>query len=266
MRAFDPRTIPVRFTHLRQMSRSPAHYLQSVRAGRPDSPAMRIGRMVHARLFGRMSDDDEGDLVVYDGKRQGKAWTTFEEEHPNDEIVTIGEYERVEPIALAVLADPVAAQFIGTRAEHEKQIEWRIGDRACTSRPDVLGRASFGMFLNDLKTTGISAPFEFQRHALKMQWHTQSSFYRAAAAFSGVDVVENYVTAVEVNPPYAVTVHRLSADLLDHGRRAWLAWFERLRVCEESDQWPGYAQACVPWEPPAWMNDDDADDEDEASA
>jgi hypothetical protein len=37
----------------------------------------------------------------------------------------------------------------------------------------------------------------------------------------------------------------LSDRTLDEGRRIYRAWFEKLMVCEATNEWPGYVQSVV---------------------
>ncbi len=70
---------------------------------------------------------------------------------------------------------------------------------------------------------------------------------------------------MESTAPYAVTVLRLSARSILAARKRVTLWLERLRASEENDFWPGYVQAAVEMDPPAWMQDED-DAEEESAA
>jgi hypothetical protein len=43
-------------------------------------------------------------------------------------------------------------------------------------------------------------------------------------------------------------VFRLTDNAIDLGERACRAWLERLLVCEDSDAWPAYTDAVVPFD------------------
>jgi hypothetical protein len=51
-RLVDPRGVPVRFSHLKAMDRSPAHYVHAVQHEREESLSMRLGSATHALVFG----------------------------------------------------------------------------------------------------------------------------------------------------------------------------------------------------------------------
>lgn len=264
---------PVRFSRLKVMGRSAMHYEHELTEGRPDNAAMLTGRLVHWRVLGAMPDDEEGRLVIYDGERRGNAWKDFRAaaiaSDPKCTIVTRAEYDESEPIAKAVLENETAAPFL--QGERERRILWKIGDRACRSTLDVLGRASFGPFVTDLKTTTDASPGAFMRLAIRMGYAAQMAFYQDAARSLGLPVEDVYLVAVEVRAPFAVTTFRLTPQLLDFGRRTYRGWFERLMVCEQTGEFPGYASHVVTMDAPEWMLEQQAfgteeDEDDEAAA
>lgn len=249
-RAIDPRTIPVRFTNLKAMSKSPLHYFHQVNQERTDSAAMRRGRIVHWNVLGGMPDDEDGRVTLWDGERRGNAWKAFAKEHAGDEIVTPKEWEGALAISDAVLNDPLAKPLLeGTK---ETQIKWRLGNRECTSRPDVLDRDEG--ILVDLKTTTDASLVGLKRQAWRMSYHAQLAFYLDAAKYDGVTVREVFIIGVEVVAPYAVTVLRLTERVLEEGRRTYRAWFERLLVCEASEAWPSYTQHVETFDVPEYID------------
>jgi hypothetical protein len=223
---------------------------------------MRLGRIVHWNVLGGMPDDEDGRITLWDGRRQGNEWKAFEAEHAGDEIVTPAEWEAALAIADAVKNDPLAVPLLeGVR---ETQLRWAIGPRACSSRPDVLN-PSTGVLV-DLKTTTDASLIGLKRQAWRMGYGGQLAFYRDAAAYHGVMVRDAYIIGVEVKAPYAVTVLRLTDRILDQGQRMYRAWFERLLVCEASNEWPSYTQHVETFDVPEWMEVDAGDEGEEVAA
>lgn len=233
----DPRTVPVRYSHLRRIDLSPLHYLHGLV---PDddseqSAPMRAGKLVHALVLG-------GDYVVYDGRRAGGAWEEFAAAHEGRFIVTTAEYQRAVPVAESVQRDPVASQFL--RGQHERMLDWRIGGRECQAHVDCIGPDN--RYVTELKTASLAAPGWFARAALRMRYHAQLAWYQdAIAEVRGVRPANAYIVAVETKAPYAVTTMILTPRALDEGRKICRLWWERLAACEASDEWPGYAQSAV---------------------
>lgn len=252
----DLRTTPVRFSTLKAIGRSPAHYRAAVLTEREDSAAMRLGRLVHWHVLGGMPDDEEGRIAIYNGERRGNAWKEFADEHKGDEIVTVKEWERALPIADAVRTNSLARMLLDG-ATMEKRVFWKSGGREMSSRPDAFG--SFGVY--DLKTTSDASLIGLQRQAWRMGYHAQLAMYQDALEQHGITIPGAYVIGVETKPPYPVTVMRLSHRLVDVGRRTYRQWMETLRVCEDNDHWPEYSESMVQWDVPEWFEGEDDEDE-----
>lgn len=216
---------------LKLMAQSPAHVLAYTRGELAPTRAMNGGTLIHALVLG-------GDYVVWDGKRSGKAWDAFEEEHDGRFIVTRSEYESATRAADAVLAHPVARGLLEGR--HEWQWRAQMFGRRCAGRIDVAGFATA-----DLKAANTVEPSRFQRACLRMGYHAQLAWYQDARRALGEDPGAAYIIGVEARPPFNVTVLRLTVRALEEGRKLNRLWLERLQACEEADHWPGYVQSVV---------------------
>ena len=234
----DPRTIPVRFSRLKHMSRSALHYYDSCQSDRDDTLAMRLGRGAHAMTLGN-------PVTLYPGKtRNGKVWDKFKEDNADKEILIRSEWNKSEGLAQAIRNHPIAAPLmLGEGTILEQQIEWEWMGRKCTSRPDSRRGSAI---VTDLKTTQCAEPQKFARDAMWQGYHAQLAFYEMAIEHStGNPVEESYVVAVESKRPYAITVLKLTDEAREMGRRLCRIWFERLLVCEQSNSWPAYSDAIV---------------------
>lgn len=228
---------PVRFSALKHMARSPAHYAAAVETAFDETVSMRLGSAAHALLF-------EQPVSVFTGKvRRGKAWEAFQEEHADETIVNRREYEHARRLVDAIQNHRDARELIyADDAVWEKTIDWKTLGRECRSTPDV--RAT--RYIVDLKTTRCSEPQRFNRDGTFRSYHAQLAFYLDAVIASGLGKpAEAYIVAVESSPPFPVTVLRLTDRAIDQGRRLCRLWFERLLQCEEANYWPGYVQGVV---------------------
>jgi hypothetical protein len=227
---------PVHISHLKHMGESAEAYVAAV-LEHGDSPAMKLGRLIHSVVLG-------GDYVVYDGERKGNKWKDFEAANEGKEIVTAKEYAKAKRIALAVQNDRDAAPLLV--GEKEVRIEWEFVGRACSSRLDVIG----ANFITDLKTSSNTEPKWFTRHALELGYHAQMWFYREAARYAGHRVDDVYVVSVETEPPFAVTRQQLTERLLEEGGKLCRKWMEELLVCETTREWPSYTQGIIAFDLP----------------
>lgn len=234
---------PLRWSNLRHMAESPAHYQYHLTHPIEPTPAMKFGSLVHALVLGVAPNS----FVVYDGQRRGNAWTEFKEAHSGVEIVTADEWARASDCADAVKSDPVCGKLIRSGLK-EHRLTWSMSGRDCAGTPDINGNV-----LVDLKVTPMTNPNRLPWHARKMLWHGQLAWYLNGATIIGEAVKDVYLIAVTPKPPHICVAYGLTPDTLELGHKQWRLLFERLQVCEASDQWPGYSQDVIPLD----MDDDE---------
>jgi hypothetical protein len=227
---------PLRWSSLKHLAESPAHYRYYQDHDLEPTPAMRFGSLVHAMLLGRAPNR----FAVYDAARRGNAWRDFKEQHADLEIVTADEWARASDCADAAKADPVVAALL-KQGLREHRCEWMVGTRKCAGTPDLNGD-----ILVDFKVTPMTNPVRLPWHARKMLWHAQLDWYKYGLTSIGREISAVYLCALTPKPPHLAVVYQLTDSTLDLGRRQWRLLFERLLTCEASDQWPGYAQAPIP--------------------
>lgn len=234
---FDLRAIPVRFSALKAMSRSPQHYAHAATEGWEESLAMRMGAGVHAMLFGQ-------PYTVWTGKaRNGKAWDEFSAAHSGQPILNAREHAEAQGIVHAIEDNRLARELLfADDAAIEQTIRWQTLGRECMGTPDV----RTGRYIVDLKTTRCADPQRFTRDATYRSYHAQLAWYLDGVALSGLGTpAEAYIVAVESSPPHPVTVLRLTDNAIEQGRRACRIWMERLLACEQANRWPGYCEGVV---------------------
>ena len=235
---------PVRFSNLKYMAQSPAHYRERLLNPPEPSRAMRIGTCAHAALLG-------GNVVVYDGDRRGKAWLEFEDAHAGQEIVTRAEWVLGEAMADAVRADCAAADLLAGMVHFEERVGFWIGSRECAGRIDAYSYDA----LIEFKTCADASPARFASHAVRMGYLAQVAWYIDGLGRCSVPLDAAYIIAVESKPPHVVQVYEITPASLDFGRAQYRSWWERLMQCEAANEWPGYVQSIAPLEPPVELGD-----------
>jgi hypothetical protein len=231
---------PVHFSTLKHMAQSPAHYLYAATHEPPQSAAFRLGSAVDALLL----DDHPGRVVCCAARKGTKDHIKFIETAPENAIVLPpAEFQKACDMAEAVTSHSQALELL--RGERQRFVEWRWLGRHCAGTPDVFSLEH----LTELKTGRTAHPDRFMSSARWYGYHAQLAWYRRALIESGYGTPASYwIVAVESAPPYPVTVFRLTDNALDLGERMCRAWLERLLVCEESDSWPAYTDAVVPFD------------------
>lgn len=253
---------PIRFSHLKAFARSPLHARFALAGGEiKQTRAMEKGTALHAMLFKTRK------VVAYAGKRDErvKAWQDFKALHAHAQIETEDGFLKALGMEAAVRANERARQLLcGPGVVNEATIIEKIAGRECRATPDARGPEGIA----DLKSTGNCSPRDFWFHVRKMGYHAQLAWYARVAAAAEVPFGPGrFVVAIESAPPHLVQVYRLPADLVEEGDRLATLWFEGLRVCEQSNTWPGYGPAEMELEAP--YQDDGLDwgaSDDEAAA
>lgn len=232
----DPRTIPVRFSRLKHMSQSAAHYWQACQDDNDDTIAMRFGRGFHALCLGT-------PVHRWTGKnRNSNEYKEFVENNPDTEVMSVKEWDTAHRMFEAIKRHKTADELLfGKDSILEETIEWTFGGRKCTSRPDARRGTEL---LVDLKSTMCSEPRKFNRDAVFRGYHSQFSYYgHAIADRFGAFPTSSFCVAVEKKKPHVVTVLELPKETLEEGEKAWRLWWENLMVCEAANVWPGYTEA-----------------------
>lgn len=236
---------PVRFSHLKAMAQSPAHYRAALTATY-DTAAMRLGRLVHLITL-----TPDRTVPVYEGTRRGKEWEAFKLIHADAEtIFTASEHATAMDVHDAVVSDPLAARLLLEPGLREHRIEWARAGRPCAGTPDHFNATA----LLDLKTCATADPRRWLGRfgeIRKRAYHAQLAWYLDGIEAAGMPRPRDaYLIAVETRAPHPVVVYRIEESELEAGRRLFCSWFEELRVCEDSRFWPGYAQTIVSVEAP----------------
>ena len=235
---------PLRFSALRQMAKSPAHYAAHILQEPITTSAMDIGTAADLLILGGRP------VLAYPGPvRRGKEWEAFREANREAAIVTKTELVIADGIASAVAACPDAVRLLdGVR---QNTLYWTMNGRECRGTPDVIGEG----YIADLKTGQTSDPRRFGWKVKQLAYHAAAAWYLHGCRFSdgfigpslmlGAAPTAAFIVAVEQDPPHVVTVFQFTDHALELGERLWRTWFELLQVCEASESFPPYSQSIV---------------------
>jgi len=242
-----PRSLPVRFHHLKAMGRSAAHARlvmdrEESEAQEDRVPVLQRGTAVHSLVLGVGKR-----IVAYPGAvRRGKKWNAFAAANSDAEILTSTEYEKSNRMAESVAGNKMAMEVL--KGQRETSITWKFLHRDCRATPDV---ADYSGYVTELKTCATSEPFRFTGQALRYGYHGQLAWQMDGVIASGLGKpTAAFIVAVESSAPYPVTVLRLTERALEKGRGLYSLWLERLLTCERDNLWPGYCESVVEMDVP----------------
>lgn len=240
-------TMPLRFSALRRMGQSPAHYACPQE---PESSAIDKGNAADALILGKTAQR----VIPYrlTSKRQGKVWDQFAAENDDALILTPKEYDDVMGMVESVRNHAEAMELL--TGSIQETLYWTMQGRKCRGTVDVRRPER----IVDLKTGETSDPRRFGWKVRDFSYHGAMAWYQDGIELAGLPRPEQaYHVAVEQKAPHVVTVFRFTDHLLSLGRRLYRTWFEHLMVCESSGAFPGYSQSVVDLDLP-----DDGTDED----
>lgn len=259
------------FSQIKRIAESGTQYLHACNTPFEPTADMRIGTVVHFLILGQRPGAKP--IVVWRGKvRNGKEWEAFEAENAHAEIISQKELASAEQIAAAVLRSPVAmARLKGAR--FEVPLRWEENGLLCsTSGVDIL-TSSNPADISDLKSTSTTQPDALTRQSFKMSYPQQLAFYRRGARANGINVRGLFLLGVARKAPHEVVELELTEAMIEFADRTLDLWLEKLRVCRLScpeprtvNDWPGYAEAPVVWDVPAWAAEEDEDEASEEDA
>jgi PDDEXK-like domain of unknown function (DUF3799) len=229
MRELDNR---VHWSTLKNIGRSPAHYIEALRSSREQSAAMRFGSAVHSIVLGGGST-----IAVWERDRRGNEWKCFEEDNRGKLILTAKEHADVIRAAHAVMSHDGAMRLLTGR--REQRIEWTRNGVECAGTPDVVGAE----YITELKTTTNAEPNWFMRHAKQMGYVGQLAWYAHAAKRT-----RGAIVAVESKAPFAVTLFIASERIIEEGDKLCTKYLELFKQCEASGLWGAYSDAPVEFE------------------
>lgn len=251
---------------LKELRRSPLHYLHRKQNPKAPSPAMVFGTAAHCAVL--EPERFERDYVVWDRRtdsgasapRRGKEWEKFCAELPDGaEIITVSEAAACRALQAAVRGDPVAAPYLASGMP-EVVAQWELDGHACKGRFDWLTEIDGQSVLVGLKTTRDVAPRPFAATAARLGYHLQWAWY--ADGYELVTGRENprvVEIVVEADAPHAVVVYDVAPDVLEQGRTEYARLLELYRECKAADSWPGPATTLQVFSLPAWAYDAETD-------
>lgn len=237
------------------LSRSPAHARAALLEPKTETPALVLGRAIHARI---LEPDSYGERFAVAPKvdRRTKAgkeeWQAFTDAHPEAVILTEADGELVSAVAAAVESHPLASALL-SNGKPELSGFWQDPETGvpCRCRFDYLRQDGIGV---DLKTTADASPREFQRSIARYAYHTQAAFYAMGhEVITGEALTDFAFIVVEKSAPYAIGLYRIDDEALELGRSQARRALRIIAECQSRDHWPAYSDRVEPIGVPGWV-------------
>lgn len=249
----------VNWSTLKELRRSPLHYRHRLDNPRADSSRLALGRAAHTAVF--EPDRFMLEYACFKGPiRRGKKWDAFKEQHRDETILKVDEYQTCLAMRDAVRKNPWAATYLENGLP-EHSIQWTDPETQlpCKARLDWWNEDR--AVLVDLKTTNDVGADRFAATCARMAYHCQLAFYADGLRALIEKAVSTIIVAVEAQPPHDVAVYRLDEDAIYAGWEEVQGLLWKAKECRQSKRWPGRYQEEQVLRLPRWtFNDDDETD------
>jgi hypothetical protein len=231
--------------------KTPAHYAAHM-AGetrKEQSRAMLMGTMSHLavlepeKLDGAFVEKPEG---IDFRTKEGKEWKAQVGSTP---ILDVEEARAVRGIRDSIAAHDAAK---GLLAETKSEVAMFAEHRTGLWLKGKLDALKDGVIV-DVKTTSAGADAAaFARQCFSLNYHVSAAWYSYLAQANGIDAPKFYWIAVEVAAPFAVAVYEIDPRAIQLGMRLMKEALELIATCEDEGHWPGYGDAVMTLDLPAW--------------
>ena len=240
-------------SRLKEIRKSPGHFLWSLENPYPSTDAMNLGSLVHAMVLEPHTVEDSFveipkiDRRTKEGKEQ---YALFQQKAMDKVVVPDSDWKVATLMCESVRSHPIASKVIDDAIAYgqvEREYFWtddNYGDPIeRKAKVDGLCRDShcgLDAPIVDLKTTVDASPFSFKRAITKYSYGTQMSYYKEAVGSTGVGSSGALIIAVEKKPPYAVGVYRLSEETLFRAGTIVKQWLSTYSECLRTGVWKTY--------------------------
>lgn len=256
---------------LKEILKSPRHYVHRLENPKASTDPMRIGTLTHtavlepARIAAEYAVWEDVDADT--GKtraRRGKEWDAFQAQHEGKILVRASDVTDAMAMRDAVAMDPMARHYLRSgKGTNETTIVWAepTTKTLCKSRIDRCTVLNGQHYVVDLKGCSDLDPRVFARNCANLGYHLQAAFYSDAYEITyGVRPVY-MIVAVEMKAPHDIVVYQLSDADLDKGRKLYREALTLRAECLAAKSWPGIGLGMVqPLTLPDWAAGSDNDD------
>lgn len=234
---------------------SPEYYRHMKDLGRGPSDAMMIGSAVHYLTF--EPENFFNYMMVLDRNLMPEPSKDFrtkvnQEWRTNQfiiamergvEIIDSDDFKKAKEMANKLLDVPESRDLIKyTRAKFESVLQWVTDGVQFKGKTDEIS----DLFVLDLKTSRDASPRAFKSTIFNEKYYRQLGMYADGDRIINDTMIlkDCYIIAIESEPPYGVSVHKISTDYLELGIKEYRVLAAELEICKKNNVWPTYTHKC----------------------
>lgn len=236
---------------LGNFKQSPMHYKYCLENPPPDTKATLIGSAFHYMCFEpgmvhkymKVLHEHERPVPSKDYRNpENKAWKDAiinECAAKGLELISSDDFGVAEDMYDAVERTPEAVELLRAGGNHYERMDtWEWDGLLFKRKTDVYNE----FFQADLKSCECADPAVFARQIFSWDYHRQGGMYSDGDRILNDTEFFNpfFIVAVEKSPPYGVSVHLLTDEVLAYGCAEYRRLAKELDACRKADHWPGY--------------------------
>lgn len=238
---------------------SPMHYRwMKDHPGENDTASRVFLRAIHCAIL----EPQRFEVLygVFDGVKRGSKWALTKQAEPEKEFLKPDEMATIKAIQTSVFSHNIVKTLVSA-GTNEISLKWvnPITQLLCKARLDILIHYPEKNLVEiwDLKTVGASAsPDAVRRLAQKNYWIGQLDHYREAIqVLRPGKKVRCGIIALEDRAPFDLAAYYITEKDLNEAREERQDLLNILKICQESNLWPGRCAEIEelemkPWEEP----------------
>jgi hypothetical protein len=247
----------VRWSTLKEMEVSPAHYRWCLSHPRQDTPALALGRAVHTALL-EPSEFYARYALWAGGTRRGSDWERFKSEFAYKEgILTADEFDECEAMAVAVRRNRDARRYV-TSGRSEVTIVWTDKATGLRLKARVDRLSTRGRWYINAKTAKTIDPRRFGYQAADLLYYAGLAFTYGGLATMGLECAAKLVV-VDKSDEHDCAVFDVGENEMFAGEAVVGRLLGKLAECKRSRRWPGRYSGEQTLQLPSWCYGEEQD-------
>lgn len=220
----------------------PAIYKHQRDHGGKSTKAMDTGTVVHGMILGT---GREVAVLSYDNYQTGKARDARDKAIADGKLPQLRkEWDKAAAIAQAVRDHPTAGALF-SEGDAEQSGFWRDPELGVWRRCRWDWITPHGE-VADLKTCADASPQAIAKAMHNFGYYMQNAWYRDGYTELFGDEPWDFLNVfVQAEPPYLITIARLTGEHVELGRRRCRAAIEKFRDCTEAGVWPAWSDDII---------------------
>ncbi len=228
---------------LSKLKRSPAHYQCYLTEPQKDTPAKKMGKLIHAALLEpgtlktKLAYLPEGlDRRTKEGKAQ---YLEFTEANAGKDIIDFEDYTNLENICEAAYKHTTLSALL---KKGQNEISGFSIDPITGVRKKIrIDKLLDNDMILDIKSTEDASLHGFKGSIGKYNYHIQAAFYLEVLGEIRAKVLSEFIhVAIEKEKPYGIGIYSLSDMSLATGSTLIRSLLDIYDNCMKTNSWPCY--------------------------